>query len=179
MTPLTQQQIHRLTERLLDEKRELNSHFESEGLGGRLAESETAAVGELSAYDNHPGDLGTETFERERDLAIDEQLSAKLQEVEDALTRLRDGRYGLCETCGAPIPYARLEALPTAAHCIAHAPDTISDDRPVEEQVMTPPPSGAGAGRRSNAGRFDEADAWEALEQYGNASGTVDPDKDD
>ncbi|WP_246469602.1 hypothetical protein [Cohnella nanjingensis] len=48
-------------------------------------------------------------------------------------------------------------------------------DGPVEERVMTPPPSGAGADRRRQAGRFDDAGAWEAVEEYGNSSDAVSP----
>ncbi|MBM7563113.1 TraR/DksA C4-type zinc finger protein [Paenibacillus sacheonensis] len=173
MTPLTQHQSDELTGLLRKEHRELMNHFENERSEGSGAVSETVSTGELSAYDNHPGDLGTETFERERDMAIDEHLNEQLEEVEAALGRLSDGSYGICETCGEPIPFERLKAVPTASRCIEHASDTLSDERPVEEQVMTRPPSGAGAGRQANAGRFDEADAWESLEEYGNASGTV------
>jgi DnaK suppressor protein len=49
---------------------------------------------ELSLYDQHSGDLGSETFEREKDAGLQEMLEARLTQVNDALNRLSDGRYG-------------------------------------------------------------------------------------
>ncbi|MEA2685132.1 MAG: DnaK suppressor protein [Actinomycetota bacterium] len=80
--------------------------------------SETESVGELSSIDQHPADLGTETFEREKDISIIERLEAELADVEYALRRLDDGTYGTCEACGRPIDEARLEAMPAARLCL-------------------------------------------------------------
>ena len=44
--------------------------------------------------------------------------SRELSQIEDALNRLRDGRYGECEQCDKPIPLARLQAVPYAISCI-------------------------------------------------------------
>ncbi len=70
--------------------------------------------GELSHYDQHPADSGSETFEREKDLSILEQLEDELVEIEAAMQRLDDGSYGRDEVTGAPIDPARLDAVPTA-----------------------------------------------------------------
>ena len=40
-----------------------------------------------------------------------------LRAIEDALTRIRQGRFGTCEECGEPVSRARLEAVPWARHC--------------------------------------------------------------
>ncbi|MER3452920.1 MAG: molecular chaperone DnaK, partial [Acidimicrobiia bacterium] len=48
-------------------------------------EREDESVGELSGHDQHQADLGTETFEREKDLSILEQIEAELADVEHAL----------------------------------------------------------------------------------------------
>ena len=60
------------------------------------------------------GGQGSETFEREKDIAILEQLEGDLAEIEAALQRLDDGTYGVDEVTGEPISRERLEALPTA-----------------------------------------------------------------
>jgi RNA polymerase-binding transcription factor DksA len=83
-------------------------------------ESESENLGELSDVDQHPADTGTETFERERDISILEQVEAELADVERALQRLDEGTYGLCEACSEPIEEARLEALPAARFCLKH-----------------------------------------------------------
>ncbi len=81
-------------------------------------ESESDSLGELSHMDQHQADVGTETFEREKDLSILENVEAELADIEHALARLNDGTYGTCEACGRPIDEARLEALPATRLCL-------------------------------------------------------------
>ena len=69
---------------------------------------------ELSGYDQHPADQGSETFEREKDLSILEGLEADLAEIEAALQRVDEGTYGVDEVTGEPIDPERLDAVPTA-----------------------------------------------------------------
>jgi RNA polymerase-binding transcription factor DksA len=78
-------------------------------LGGGGADSS-----ELSDYDQHPADSATETFERERDLGLLEDLETELSDIQDALERIDNGTYGFDEITGEPIDPARLEAVPTA-----------------------------------------------------------------
>ena len=76
--------------------------------------SENDDISELADYDQHPADTATDTFEREKDLSILEQLEAELAELEAALARVDDGTYGIDEVTGEPIDPERLDALPTA-----------------------------------------------------------------
>jgi RNA polymerase-binding transcription factor DksA len=107
-------------QRLADEHERLvgvRSTFDDEGL---TEQSENDSVGELSSYDQHQADMGTETFEREKDLSILEQVEAELADVEHALRRLDEGTYGTCEVCGKEIPDERLEAMPATRLCLEH-----------------------------------------------------------
>src|SRR5438270_13433395 len=88
---------------------EVRSEFDAEHLKD---ESESDSLSELSSVDQHQADVGTETFEREKDLSILEQVEAELSDVERALQRLDDGTYGTCEFDGKPMPEERLEAMP-------------------------------------------------------------------
>jgi len=90
---------------------------------------EESALNDADAQDageavdgQHPADIATELFERERDLGQLEQVERELREIEDALRRLDEGTYGVCEACGRPIPDERLEALPTARFDAEHEP---------------------------------------------------------
>ena len=85
---------------------------------------------ELSDYDQHPADTATDTFERERDLGLLDDLEAEFREVEDALERIDAGTYGIDEVTGEPIDPARLEALPTARMNVVHPtrPSTEAHD---------------------------------------------------
>lgn len=102
--------------RLTQERQRLESL--REGFDDLNAESEEASLGELSSVDQHQADIGTETFNRERDLSILENVEAELADIEHAIRRLDEGTYGTCEACGKPIDDARLEAIPAARFCL-------------------------------------------------------------
>jgi RNA polymerase-binding transcription factor DksA len=89
---------------------ELIAELRSEGLD----EEEASQSGDLTHYDQHPADQGSELFERQKDLAILEGLEVDLAEIEAALQRLDEGRYGVDDITGDPIDPERLDALPAA-----------------------------------------------------------------
>lgn len=86
---------------------------------GLDAMTECEDVGEFSGADQHPADMGTETFERERDLSLLQEVEAEIRDVHRALLHVSLGSYGRCEACGEPIPDTRLAALPAARLCLA------------------------------------------------------------
>jgi RNA polymerase-binding transcription factor DksA len=90
-----------------------------EGLKAGLGTAENEDISELADYDQHPADTATETFEREKDLSILEQLENELAELQAALERVDAGTYGIDEETGEPIDPARLDAFPTARTNIA------------------------------------------------------------
>lgn len=94
----------------------LRDEFLAEGL---TTETESETFDALTTNSQHPADLGTETFDRERDMSILEQVEGELVAIEQALVRLEKGTYGTCEACGGEIEDGRLEARPEARLCIA------------------------------------------------------------
>lgn len=88
--------------------------------------------GELSMYDNHPADMGTELFDREKDLALHERAESELGKVENALKAMEEGTYGKCEVCEQDISFERLEIVPYTSLCIEHAKVA---EQSVEEDV--------------------------------------------
>lgn len=104
--------------RLEAERARLADLREDFALDHLQSESEQENLSELSTAAQHQADLGTETFDRERDLSILEQVEAELADVEHALERLENGSYGTCEACGRPIDEARLEAQPATRFCV-------------------------------------------------------------
>ncbi|HEB12761.1 MAG TPA: TraR/DksA family transcriptional regulator [Actinobacteria bacterium] len=68
---------------------------------------------------NHMADSASNTFERERDLSLEENLRDIVAQVEGALKRIDEGRFGTCIRCEKKIIEARLSALPYADLCIA------------------------------------------------------------
>lgn len=51
---------------------------------------------------------------------LDDEATAELREISQAMARMDSGDYGYCVTCGEEIPEARLEAVPYAITCIKH-----------------------------------------------------------
>lgn len=65
-------------------------------------------------------DAEERAVEREDDEVLEDlglSGQAEIRAIDHALARIREGRYGICETCGDPIPRARLEAIPWASLC--------------------------------------------------------------
>lgn len=166
---MTEEQRMKLKDQLLAEKRRLENRLRKNRNYG-LEQGMNDSIGELSGYDNHPGDIGTELFERGKDLALNEADEARLKRINRALERMEKGEYGICDVCGREIPVERLEALPETAHCVEHEPKrTVPDRRPVEEQVIHPP-----FGEHSYDGLdvafYDAEDAWQEVERFGTSN---------
>lgn len=167
---LSGRQLQALAAQLNEEKAWLEKHLERSEHDG-LGDSQRVQTGELSAYDNHPADLGTETFERGKDIALHENAERHLTDINEALSRLESGSYGICRVCSQPIPYERLVAVPTTAYCTQHVPDPHSSDRrPVEEQVLRPPFGRTSLDERDDQNGFDGEDAWQIVESWGTSN---------
>lgn len=80
-------------------------------------------LGELTdgAADNHLGDMATEMYDRELEQGLEQGAQQTIEEIDDALLRIEEGRYGTCEMCGEPIGAQRLAAIPWTRYCIDHA----------------------------------------------------------
>ena len=68
--------------------------------------------GDLGSYGTHQADAGTDTFDRDFALSLVSSEQEALNEIEEAIHRIKDGTYGICEVTGKPIPKARLTAVP-------------------------------------------------------------------
>jgi len=82
--------------------------------------TELAELGDLD-YDSNFADTSQVTAERGETEVLTSTLRETLDDVEHALAKLAEGTYGVCETCGAAIAAARLEAKPAARLCITCA----------------------------------------------------------
>ena len=75
--------------------------------------------GDLSGYSFHMADAGTDAMEREKAFMYASVEGRKEREIHDALQRIFDGTYGVCENCGQPIARVRLEAVPYVRLCVS------------------------------------------------------------
>jgi DnaK suppressor protein len=117
---LADSEIQRFKEILLQKRIELigdvNS-IESEA----LRKSRLDAAGDLSSMPIHMADIGTDNFEQEFALGLMDSERKLLAEINEALIRIENGVYGICEGTAKPIQKARLQANPWARYCIEYA----------------------------------------------------------
>jgi RNA polymerase-binding transcription factor DksA len=116
---LTKKEVDDLRARLLEEQTELRTQLatiEEES----FASTQSEMAGDVG-LDDESADAGTATFEREKDLSIEQNVRDLLDKIERALKRDDDGTYGICTRCGKPIEKARIKALPYVDLCIKDA----------------------------------------------------------
>lgn len=122
--------------RLLQKQQELEAIIKAKQEEMMIPLSES--TNELSLYDEHPADIGSEVFEREKDAGLLELYEFELEKVRDALERVEAGKYGLCEICGEQIEPARLERLNHTTLCVACAKNTQDKfTRPAEQDLIS------------------------------------------
>ncbi len=69
-------------------------------------------AGDLSSYGQHLADAGSESFERDMAYNLISNQKEVLSEIEEAIKRIKNGTYGICEITGKPIPESRLMSIP-------------------------------------------------------------------
>jgi YteA family regulatory protein len=176
---ITADQLAQCKAALLERQTELINHVQDHfGTSMELAKE---SVSELSNYDNHPGDMGTELYEREKDIALNEHAETELEEINEALHAIEEGTYGICKICGADIPFDRLKAMPAADRCLDHAKEnTFERSRTAEEGVFSPNINPDEVQEEEQTG-YDAEDTWQEVSRYGTSETASDfyGDRDD
>lgn len=160
---ITNEQREKCKQALLYRQHELINQVQGE----ESVLSEKDAVGELSSYDNHPADMGTEQFERNKDFALKNHAEKELENINEALHALDEGTYGICSVCGEDIPFERLAAVPETDRCVEHAEDDLAQrSRPIEEESLSPNLNPGGYSDDGEIG-YDAEDAWQDVSFVG------------
>lgn len=108
-------------ERLLAEKAELEE--ELSGIGKRNPENPgewDPTSGGLEVDSADENEVADKLEELEDNSGIAVKLEGQLKDVSDALERIEEGTYGICEICGKPIDVERLKANPSARISLKH-----------------------------------------------------------
>jgi len=117
---LTKDDIEIFKQALLEKRREILrnvTEFEDEA----LKKSRLDASGDLSSMPIHMADLGTDNYDQEFALNLMGSERKLLNEIDNALQRIEEGTYGVCEGTGKPILKARLKAQPWARYSVEYA----------------------------------------------------------
>ena len=88
-------------------------------VGDNLNRSARDAAGDLSHYSIHMADQGTDNFDREFALNLASGDQDLLYEIDEALVRIENKTYGMCEMTGQPIEKERLKVIPQTRYCVA------------------------------------------------------------
>ena len=83
-----------------------------------LNTSQRDASGDLSGYSLHMADIATDNFDREFNLGLASSEQQILNLIDEALRKMDEGRFGVCEVCSKVISQKRLLAVPYAKYCI-------------------------------------------------------------
>jgi len=97
-------------QRILDDL----DHLQSDTLNRSARDSS----GNLSGYSIHIADTADEDYTRSFSLGLASGKQKILAEIEKALDKIEEGKYGKCENCGGTIPMKRLNAKPSARYCL-------------------------------------------------------------
>nr|WP_300005767.1 TraR/DksA C4-type zinc finger protein [Tissierella sp.] len=93
---------------------------------------------ELSSYDNHPADVGTEVYMMEQEQGFKDQIKSVIREIDDSLEDIKEGRYGYCSNCNKNIQEERLELIPyakTCLECTEENKDDFKDPRENDKKI--------------------------------------------
>ncbi|HZE97826.1 MAG TPA: TraR/DksA C4-type zinc finger protein [Planctomycetota bacterium] len=112
MTPSIAQNIAKYEALLRERRRTLLQDIEG------LDEERASTGGDLAGVPLHLADMGTDSSEHDVNATVAGSANEEIREIDEALARIQDGTYGLCEYCEKPIPEGRLEAIPYARLCI-------------------------------------------------------------
>lgn len=160
---LTETEQKQLIAELVTLKQQLTKTEENTNIQQNALEE----IAELSIIDNHPADMGTELFEREKDQALHMHAGDELKKVENALQAIQKGTYGKCEKCGKDIPLERLKVIPYTTVCINHAIENeIANDPSQEDSVLKYANPNTFANRYKEDPR-DSIDSFKEIAQMG------------
>jgi YteA family regulatory protein len=167
---MDRQKLDYFKEKLYEEKRRIFETIKNLDEDMGLVESIQENTSELSVYDNHPGDIGSETFEVEKNWALKSNELNHMKMINDALVRIGEGKYGICERCNKEIDEDRLDVVPYTNRCIEcedNEPNykTYWQDRPIEETVIGYPFGSTNMDDEDYTG-YDGEDVWQELESY-------------
>jgi len=106
---LSPEDLERFKIRLFEERRRILNDIE------KLVK-ESNELGKNGTMDI--GDEASDLSNRQLLLSLNEADRKKLLDIEEALERIEEGTYGICEECGEPISIKRLEVNPTSIYCV-------------------------------------------------------------
>jgi len=120
---------------------------------------------EASAFGMHQADAGSDAYDKDFALSLLSQEQDALYEIEEALKRIDNGTYGICEMSAKPIPHLRLEALPFARFTVQCQTDVERGKRSQRSRVPVTSLFGLTENEGEGEGEAEEAEETPAKQQ--------------
>jgi len=102
--------ILKMKEKILDEIKHISEDT--------LKKSQKDAAGDISGYTYHMADVASDTYDREFSLGLASNERQSLYELDDAIKKIEEGTFGICEECKSLITKTRLKVVPFARLCV-------------------------------------------------------------
>ena len=102
--------ILKMKEKMLDDIKHISEDT--------LKKSQKDAAGDISGYTYHMADAASDTYDREFSLGLASNERQSLYELDDAIKKIEEGTFGICEECKSVITKTRLKAVPFARLCV-------------------------------------------------------------
>lgn len=173
---MDKQKLKYFKELLMNEKKDLLNTLELMNSNEPNA-SMREYFDELSSYDNHPADLGTEMFMMSQNMSLKSSQSSIVDEIDEALDRIENGSYGICTVCGKNIDEDRLEIIPYTSICIKCLDREVPVDkkmsyRPEEEETIQFPYGGSNTDHTiEDKVGFDGEDSLQSVMKFNDVLG--------
>lgn len=173
--------LHTMHDKITEIKREQQHLVQS--LEAERDETLTESLGELSSLDQHASDLGTELNERQKEQGFIQQAEYTIQQCDEALDKMQQGTYGLCERCNVPIDRERLISQPFASRCMPCQMKEEEENENVPNEYVARQDVRTAALQHELADDDDESaeqltigddDAWEIVSRYGTSNAPQD-----
>ena len=109
--------IEKFKAQLMELKRKISSEIRHL-IEENISKSQRDASGEISSYTYHMADMATDSFDREFSYTLAHNERELMYLIDEALSKINSGTYGICELCNKKITKKRLKTIPYARYCL-------------------------------------------------------------
>lgn len=113
---MTKQELLKYKKLLIKRREEITGEINN--IAKESLKSQKESSGDLSGYSFHMADMASDSYDRELSLNIASEEQQVIFEIDEALKRIEEGKFGKCLSCEKKITLKRLNAIPYAKYCI-------------------------------------------------------------
>jgi len=124
-TPLDNQELEYFKSLLLEKRNAAEKELEA--IDSNITNLNEADDADYSSVAHHMGDVGSDVEEQELNYQLKERTQKFIEEIDDALERIENGTYGICQATGKMISKGRLESVPHTRYSIAAKEEGLSE----------------------------------------------------